>query len=1051
MSDYNEATRVQMPAMVHLARLGYEYIGKISNNMAGKFYDGQTNILIEIFASQFQKLNPKNKQFSQVFNEIKNALASDDLGKSFYRILISQSPFKLIDFDNPDNNTFHYTAEFTCKNGEDEFRPDITLFVNGLPLVFIETKKPNNNGGMLAESKRMNDIRFPNKKFRSFLNITQLMIFSNNMEYDAKGGIVPIEGAFYCTNAEKQAAFNCFREENEEFYTTFPYKDFSEIASQEKKILFDYNCSVIKNAPEYKSNLNELTPTNRIITSMCSKNRLLFILRYAFAYINQTVQQDNAIKTIKEKHIMRYQQMFAALAVKNKVNQGVKSGIIWHTQGSGKTALSYYLSFLLKDELAKQSIVAKFYFIVDRLDLLTQAKEEFEARGLKVITVNSREEFMRHFESTQSQQGTSGEAEITVVNIQKFENDSEKITIKPYANNLQRVFFIDEAHRGYNPKGSFLNNLLNADTNAIKIALTGTPLLKEERESWKVFGNYIHTYYYDRSIEDGYTLKIIREDIKTSYREKLQQIYDELEVKITKKELTKKEIFEHSNYIKELLRFIIKDFYLFRHVQMFDDSLGGMIICQSSEQARKMYELFNVVQEEIFQNYPNEKRFVAKLILHDINKDEIKQTVDDFKNKYTVDILIVYNMLLTGFDAKRLKRLYFGRQIKDHNLLQALTRVNRRYKDIRHGFVIDFANIKEDFNQINQAYLKELNSYNDSEQIGEVINPPMFAQILEDKDFLIKQMQESRQILFDFTINNAEEFCTEISDIDDKQQLLELRKALVTAKECYNIVNTFGDEELKKTFAKLEIKKLPEMLGEINHRITIINQKEVFYSDHKQQINQMMNMIEFSFDKIAEEELKFIDGGVQFNDKWHQVINAFTSNVDKQDEEYITLHDAFIQRFKQWGFQPQSMEQYNEQMMYMDEVLEHLHKLAKTNNNLMNKYNGDEKFVRVHKRIKEENKRREQANKHILFGTFYDHEILAILNTIKSEIDQRVYDRSNILQQDAYFETTVTSEIAKRLEDFPQIQPEMEDYTFLSSQITKQYLQQYHNPTFQIV
>ncbi|WP_273450875.1 DEAD/DEAH box helicase family protein [Mogibacterium diversum] len=142
---------------------------------------------------------------------------------------------------------------------------------------------------------------------------------------------------------------------------------------------------------------------------------------------------------------------------------------------------------------------------------------------------------MAQFRTNQSQDGNSGRTEITVVNIQRFAEDKEKVVINDYDTNLQRIFIIDEAHRGYNPKGCFLANLFDADKEAIKIALTGTPLLKEERASWKVFGNYLHTYYYDKSIQDGYTLKIIREDIETSYREKLSEIYDSIEHLVEKK------------------------------------------------------------------------------------------------------------------------------------------------------------------------------------------------------------------------------------------------------------------------------------------------------------------------------------------------------------------------------------------------------------------------------------------------------------------------------------------------------------------------------------
>ena len=155
----------------------YTYFGKLSEDKNGTVYDGDTNILLPIFEQQFKRLNPEHEgEYLQVLKDIRKELNDDDLGRGFYNRLKAVSPVKLIDFDNVGNNTFHFTAEFTCKNGQDEFRPDITLFVNGLPLCFVEVKKPNNHGGMLAESARMNKERFPNKKFRRFINITQLMI-----------------------------------------------------------------------------------------------------------------------------------------------------------------------------------------------------------------------------------------------------------------------------------------------------------------------------------------------------------------------------------------------------------------------------------------------------------------------------------------------------------------------------------------------------------------------------------------------------------------------------------------------------------------------------------------------------------------------------------------------------------------------------------------------------------------------------------------------------------------------------------------------------------
>ena len=538
---FTELTRVQMPAMMHLTKLGYNYIGKINKYPKTINYDSDTNILIDIFKKSFARLNPTfDGNSDQILREIKKELDYDDLGKSFYKRLTAVSPYKLIDFDNPDNNDYHCTAEFTCERDDESFRPDITVFINGLPLVFIEVKKPNNHGGMIEEANRMNNIRFPNKKFRRFINITQLMISSNNMEYDAEGGIVPIQGAFYCTGAKEKAKFNCFREDvmvngYPKYVIEYPYKELD--LQVEKKILTDFNCQVIHTSPEYKKNMEITTPTNRILTSMCSKERLLFLLKYGITYVNSEKEVDGKIEQRYEKHIMRYQQLFASLKVREEISKGVKGGIIWHTQGSGKTALSYNLLNVLTDYYTKNNIIAKFYFIVDRIDLLNQATNEFSARGIEVKTINSRNELMTQFRNNQSLEGNSGNREITVVNIQKFAEDHEKIDLPAYATNLQRIFIIDEAHRGYDPNGSFLLNLFEADKNSVKIALTGTPLLKEERASWKIFGNYFHTYYYDKSIQDGYTLKIIREDIETQYKEKLSQLYEILEKLIQKKSI----------------------------------------------------------------------------------------------------------------------------------------------------------------------------------------------------------------------------------------------------------------------------------------------------------------------------------------------------------------------------------------------------------------------------------------------------------------------------------------------------------------------------------
>jgi type I restriction enzyme R subunit len=1049
--DFNEATRVQMPALVHLTRLGYSYAGKLLEKDAGTIYEPDTNILLDVFNRQFAKLNPEHAdEFDAVLREIRQELDNDDLGRSFYERLVSVSPLRLIDFDNPENNDFQFTAEFTCKNGQDNFRPDITLFVNGLPLAFIEVKRPHNTGGMIAESERMNRSRFPNRKFRRFINLTQLMIFSNNMEYDAQGGITPIQGVFYCAAARDKTNFSTFREENPlnktiaPFNEYYPYREID--PDLEKQILSDFNAQVIRSTSEYQVNRGEYTPTNRVLTSMCSPERLLFLIKYGTAYVRIDKEVDGKIESVDQKHIMRYQQMFAALAVREKLNEGITSGVIWHTQGSGKTALSYHLNGFLTDYYAAQNKVAKFYFIVDRLDLLEQASQEFEARGLSVKTASSREELMEQFRTNQSLEGNTGQREVTVVNIQRFAEDKTRVDLSGYATNLQRIFIVDEAHRGYNPVGSFLANLFEADPNAIKIALTGTPLLQAESASWKVFGDYLHTYYYDKSIQDGYTLKIIREDVETTYRERLSEIYDSIENLVRKKDVPKNEIVEHEKYVKEVLRYIINDFISFRIIQG-DESLGAMVICETSEQARKLYAHFDAAQADHNLNASSPSSLKAGLILHDFeDKDTRKQTVTNFKKNQSVDILIVFNMLLTGFDAPRLKRVYLGRRLKDHNLLQALTRVNRPYSQLRYGYVVDFADIKENFEDTNRAYLHELSRFNNTDETEKDPDKDVFATIIEDPAQLIERVETARQHLFNFDLDNAEVFSSQIAMIEEKTELLELRKSLISVRETFNIARTFGDDELKAQIESLKIDRLAELISEVERAIMIFNQKEAFSDgdEASRMINAAMQEIEFNFRIKDSEEMRLATGAQQeLKSKWQHTIQAFTENIDQEDPKYITLKEAFMQRFKERGFTIDSFQDFDEESRALDEVYKKLLEIHRYNAALSAKYRGDLKFVRIHKRVQEENEQRKVKGDEPIVAA-YDEKILHFLEVIKTSIDEQVYDRSDILKKDAYFEQTVMEQISKELTELG-FTSDRSDRQFMQHQISRQYLDQYNS------
>jgi type I restriction enzyme, R subunit len=204
---YNEDTRVKIPAILHLCRLGYKYL-----SLKQSKWDIETNVFPELFFNGIANINPgiAKEDIQKIYDKVNISLDNEDLGKEFYEMLFSNE-VKMIDFDNFKNNSLHVVTELTCKNGDDEFRPDITLLVNGMPLAFIEVKKPNNKEGVLAERNRINT-RFQNKKFRKFINLSQMLVFSNNMEYDNES-IGQIEGAYYSSTSTSKAIFNAFKED----------------------------------------------------------------------------------------------------------------------------------------------------------------------------------------------------------------------------------------------------------------------------------------------------------------------------------------------------------------------------------------------------------------------------------------------------------------------------------------------------------------------------------------------------------------------------------------------------------------------------------------------------------------------------------------------------------------------------------------------------------------------------------------------------------------------------------------------------------------------
>ena len=951
---FNENTRVKIPAILHLCRLGYKYI-----SLKDVKWDLETNIFVDIFKDSIKKINTDvdDEDIKRLYDKISLSLDNEDLGKQFYEIMLSNS-IKIIDFDNFNNNSFHVVTELTCKNGDDEFRPDITLLINGMPLAFIEVKKPNNKEGILAERNRINT-RFQNNKFRKFINITQLLVFSNNMNYDEES-IDQVEGAYYSSTSTKKAIFNAFKEDR-----SVEVLDLDKIIQEsdenvENFVLSDNNLNVIKHSPEFVINKDPQSPTNRILTSIFSKDRLAMFLRYGIAYVKEF---DGL-----QKHIMRYPQFFATKAIEKKIDSGEKKGIVWHTQGSGKTALAFYNVRYLTDYFQKKDIIPKFYFIVDRLDLLIQARKEFSSRGLVVHTVNSKEELIKDFETNRNVHNLKGQLEVTVVNIQKFKEETGVLNNNLYNTNIQRVYFLDEVHRSYDPSGSFLANLFSSDREAIMIGLTGTPLIGENKNSRGIFGDYIHKYYYNSSIADGYTLKLIREGIETSYKIQLQEALKE--IKILKGDVDKRIVYSHKKFVEPMLEYIVNDFEKSR-IMFGDSSIGGMVVCDSSDQAKKMFDIFKEKYEHL----------KASLILHDVgNKDERKNEIDQFKEG-KIDLLFVYNMLLTGFDCPRLKKLYLGRIIKKHNLLQTLTRVNRPYQDFRYGYVVDFADIRKEFDATNKAYFEEL-----QDELGDEMKT--YSNLFLSKEDVESEIEKIKDKLFHFDLQNAEVFSKQISEIKNRDEVLEIKKALESAKNLYNMIRLLGYYDV---LDRLDFKKLSILYNETENHLSLINLKDSLEnsSESSNLLNVALEDVLFTFIKVSEEEMVIAD---KLKNTLKKTREEMARNFDKKDKEFIALYEELKRLFEKKNLDEINQEEMNKNIKSLEKIYEAIKDLNRKNTLLKEKYKKDEKFARLHKRIMGE--KSIDARELTIFET---------LNDIKKQADQKVLDNSQMIKNEEYF------------------------------------------------
>ena len=414
----------------------------------------------------------------------------------------------------------------------------------------------------------------------------------------------------------------------------------------------------------------------------------------------------------------------------------------------------------------------------------------------------------------------------------------------------------------------------------------------------------------------------------------------------------------------------------------------------------------------------------SAVILHDIgSKQDRKNWVDEFKDG-KIDILFVYNMLLTGFDAKRLKKLYIGRVIKSHNLLQALTRVNRTYKEFRYGYVVDFADIQGEFDKTNQAYFNEL-----QEELGDEMQH--YSDLFISPEEIEGKIDEIKDALFHFDTNNAEIFSQQITQINDRKQMLEVTKALNNAKSLYNLIRLSGNYDLLE---KLDFKKLTMLSRRAQERLSMINTKEVLENsaDTTNLLNVALEDVLFAFTKVSEEEMVLAD---ELKSILQKTREGLAGNFDQKDPEFITLKDELERLFKKKNLSEVSKEEMEKNIEALNAIHEKSKELERTNNLIKAKYENDAKYARIHKRLMEKDPLTDSERK-----------LFEVLCELKEEVDNQILQNAKILENESFVDKMIARLVIGEFKK-QNIPLDLDKSKRVINLVTKEYMNEYYGRT----
>ena len=962
---FNEDTRVKIPATLQFCRIGYEY-----QSLKDAEIDFNTKIFVNRFKPAIEKINGRSFSAAEIralIYEIHDLIRNNDLGHEFYkRLTDTAADVKLIDFDDPLNNDFAVVDElpFTIEKDTEEgsFSPDINILINGMPLGFLEVKKPNNEGTIQAEFDRMLNQRLVNPAYKKFFNLLQFVSFSNNMEYEDEDNVAAElikAGSFYTTPNGTNTSFSFFREDEPIYHASYQYEDLPDEFQMLVISDLGYDPNIFDTGEFESANVTD-SPCNRFITSVFDKERFLYILHYGILYL----------KTITpEKHIMRYPQFFATRRIIKRLESGEKRGIIWHTQGSGKTELSCYANRIIRDYYAKKGIITRTFFIVDRLELLRQSCSEFSDRYFVATKAENKKDFSNQLQ-TILPKGANPDSigEFVVANIQKFESAIPKAR-NEYNSNIQRVFFIDEAHRSYALNGEYFKNLILCDPDAVFIALTGTPLLSKRERSNLKFGDYIHKYFYDKSIADGYTLRIKKEKVDTVVR---KYIINNLGLQSDEVDFDSADVYESDAYIEDLGKYIERDFKNFRLVNR-DQSIGGMIVCKSNAQAKKMHEWFTA----------NSKLSTGLVMTDETDPKQgeaNRNNQKDFKYNGHPDLLIVHFMLTTGYDVHRLKKMYLLRGPHAQNLLQTISRVNRPYKSptgkvYQYGYITDFVDIEAEYDRTLNDYLAEL----ERDMEGDEGDGSLSGLVVDVETIKANYAKAKEELVDIIEEDNLEKFSKKLRNFN-KETLLRIKRLLNRIKDCFT--EFMLSNELEEADAidieliKKKLRTVQEAIDFINltmdpvRMLDIISDEEVVKIVYEFLLTSV-SIIDLS--KFSPEEPAYKD----FTKTLTEIQDEIKKNRNKDDIRIILLNEALQTLFNKMDIQDISdLDALTDEMR---KILEEAIAINKENDRLAAIYDDNFALVRSYQDILI--KRPDLNNKSV------ESAILAIYEEIKDIIN----------------------------------------------------------------